>query len=110
MPLRQSVWRFGGEAAPTAESLVTQCLGKSYFRRRSPGPERPEVGLHQSVREKVTLGEGLRTIGFPEGPEAGLHQSVWEKMTLIKRVCNFNLLSRSVWDIVMQRPKAGVFN
>ena len=93
--LSQSVWHFGEEATPTAESLVTQCPGKSYFKRRSPGPERPEVGLHQSVREKVTLSEGLRTIGFPEGPEAGLHQSVWEKVALIRSVCNFHILSKS---------------
>ena len=36
--------------------------------------------LHQRVREKVTLSEGLRTIGLPEGPEAGLHQSVLGKV------------------------------
>ncbi len=40
------------------------------------------IRLHTSVWEKVTLSEGLQTIGFPERPEVGLHQSVWEKVTL----------------------------
>ena len=30
----------------------------------------------------MTLSDGLWTIGFPERPEVGLHQSVWEKVTL----------------------------
>ncbi len=60
--------------------------------------------------EKVALSEGLRTIGFPECPEAGLDQSVREKVTLIKSVCNFVILSRSVWENVMLRNEEGVLS
>ncbi len=76
--------------------------GKSYFKRRSPGnefPERPEAGLHKSVSENVALSEGLRTIGYPERPEVGLHQSVWGKVTLSEglRTMNFQSSQRRVY-------------
>ena len=52
-----------------------QSVWEKYIKLRSLDngfPERPEAGLHKSVWEKDTLSEGLRTIGFPERPEVGL--------------------------------------
>ncbi len=73
--------------------------------------------MHKSVWQKVTLGEGLRTIGFPERPEVGLHQGVWEKVTLsegLRLLCQpgaqaaqlSNLLSKSVWANVASKVMA----
>ncbi len=66
------------------------------------------MGLHQSVRGKSYFKRRSLDNWISDGPEVGLHKSVWEKVTLIESVCNFDILSRSVLENVILRHEEGV--
>ena len=80
-----SFWVHGKSAKILLQSCLLKCVILLYELGHlglDLAQEHFCVGLHKSVWEKVTLSEGLRTIGFPERPKVGLHQSVREKVIL----------------------------